>query len=61
MGREEKRERGDRGDLEKKKESQKGERVIKPVITLLRKMFTEDWILKCTKFITNTIKQRFKR
>ena len=37
MGREEKRERGDRGDLEKKKESQKGERVIGPVITLLSK------------------------
>ena len=60
MGREEKRERGDRGDLEKKKESQKGERVIKPVITLLRKIFTEDWILKCTKLITNIIKQRLK-
>ena len=32
--REEKREGGDRGDLVEKKESQKGERGIKPVITL---------------------------
>ena len=37
MGREEKVEGGDRGDLEEKKESQKGERAIKPVITLLSK------------------------
>ena len=35
LGREEKREGGDRGDLGKKKESQNGERAIKPVITLL--------------------------
>ena len=34
MGREEKGEGGDRGDLVEKKESQKGERTIKPVITL---------------------------
>ena len=34
MGREEKRERGDRGDLVEKKESQKRERVIRPVISL---------------------------
>ena len=33
----EKGEGGDRGDLGEKKESQKGERVIKPVITLLSK------------------------
>ena len=32
--REEKRDGGDRGDLVEKKESQKGERGIKPVITL---------------------------
>ena len=51
---------GDRGDLQEKKESQKGERVIKPVITLLNKMGTEDWILKATKLITNTKKQRLK-
>ena len=37
MGREEKREKGDRGDLVEKKESQKGERAIKPVITLSSK------------------------
>ena len=34
MGREEKGEGGDRGDLEDKKESQQGERAIKPIITL---------------------------
>ena len=37
MGREEKGEGGDRGDLGEKKESQKRERAIKPVITLLSK------------------------
>ena len=37
LGREEKGEGGDRGDLGEKKESQKGDRVIKPVITLLSK------------------------
>ena len=37
MGREEKGDGEDRGDLREKKESQKGERVIKPVITLLSK------------------------
>ena len=35
MGREEKGEGGDRGDLGEKTGSQKGERAIKPVITLL--------------------------
>ena len=59
LGREEKREGGDRGDLGEKKESQKGERAIKPVITLL-KIGTEDWVLKGTKLITNTKKQRLK-
>ena len=34
LGREGKREGGDRGDLVEKKESQKGQRAIKPVITL---------------------------
>ena len=42
LGREEKGEGGDRGDLGEKKETQKGERVIKPVIILLSKMGTED-------------------
>ena len=37
MGREEKGEGEDRGDLVEKKESQKGEKAIKPVITLLNK------------------------
>ena len=37
MGREEKGKGGDRGDLGEKKESQKGEGTIKPVITLLSK------------------------
>ena len=37
LSREEKGEGGDRGDLGEKKESQKGEIVIKPVITLLSK------------------------
>ena len=35
MGREEKGEGGDRGNLVEKKESPKGERAIKPVITPL--------------------------
>ena len=34
MGREEKGKGGDRGNLVEKKESQKGERAIKPVIAL---------------------------
>ena len=34
LGREEKGERGDRGDLVEKKESPKGERAVKPVISL---------------------------
>ena len=34
MGREEKGEGRDRGDLVEKKERQKGERVVKPVISL---------------------------
>ena len=37
MGREEKVEGGDRGDLVEKKESQKGERAVKPGITLPNK------------------------
>ena len=37
LGREEKGEGGVRGDLVENKESQKGERAIKPVITLLSK------------------------
>jgi len=37
LGREEKGEREDRGDLGEKKESQKGERAIKPIIRFLSK------------------------
>ena len=51
MGREEKGEREDRGDPGGEKGESKGERVIKPIITLLS---TDDWILKGTKLITNT-------
>ena len=37
LHREEKKKEGDRGDIGEKKESQKGERAIKPAITLLSK------------------------
>jgi len=60
LGREEKREGGDRDDLVEKKESPKGERAVKPVISLPCKNGPEDWVLKGTKFITNTKKQRLK-
>ena len=60
MGLEEKGEGGDRGNLLEKKANQKGERAIKPVISLPIKMGTEDWVLKCTKLITNIKKQRLK-
>ena len=60
LGREEKREEGETGDLLERKESQNGERAIRPVISLPSKMGTEDWILKDTKLITNTKKQRLK-
>ena len=42
LGREEKGEGGDRGDLVEKKESPKGERAVKPVISLP----SEKWVLK---------------
>ena len=60
MGREEKGEGGDRGDLVEKKESPKGERAVKSVIFSQVKMCTEDWVLKGTKLITNLKKQRLK-
>ena len=56
LGREEKGEGGDRGDLVEKKESPKGERAVKPVISLPSKMGTEYWVLKGRKLI-NTKKQ----
>ena len=60
MGREKKGERGDRGDLVEKKESPKGERAVKPVISLPSKIGTEDWVLKGIKLITNAKKSRLK-
>ena len=60
LGREEKGEGGDRGDMVEKKESPKGERAVKPVIHSQVKMGTEDWVLKGTKLITNSKKQRLK-
>ena len=56
----EKREGGDRGDLGEKKESQKGERAIKPVITLPSKNVLKIGFLKVQNLITNTKKQRLK-
>ena len=60
MCREEKGEGGDRGDLVEKKESPKRESVVKPVISLPSKYGYEDWVLKGTKLIINTKKQRLK-
>ena len=60
MGREGNGEGGDRGDLVEKKESPKGESAVKPVIFYQVKMGTEDWVLKGTKLIPNTEKQRLK-
>ena len=60
LGREEKGEEGDRGDLVERKESPKEERVFKPVISLPSKNGTEEWVLKDTKLITNSKKQRLK-
>ena len=60
MGREEKGKGGDRDDLMEKKESPKREIAVKPVISLQVKMGTEDWVLKGTKLITNTKKQRLE-
>ena len=54
LGREEKVEGADRGDLGEKKESPKGERAVKPVILLPNKMGTKDWVFKGTKLITDT-------
>ena len=58
LGREEKGEEGDRGNLVEKKESSKGERIVKPCSQV--KMGIEDWVLKGTKLIRNTKKQRLK-
>jgi len=38
-----------------RKRNPKGERAVKPVISLpSKKMGTEDWVLKGTKLVTNT-------
>ena len=58
LGREEKGEGGDRGNVVEKKENQKGERAIEPVISLPSKNGTEDCVLKGPKLITDTKKQR---
>ena len=60
VGREEKQDGGDRGNLMEKKERPKGERAVKPVIFSQVKMGTEDWVLNGTKLKTNTKKQRLK-
>ena len=55
LGREEKGEGGDRGDLMEKKESPKEERAVEPI-----KMDTEDCVLKSKNLITNTKKHILK-
>ena len=60
LGREEKGKGGDRGDLLERKESPKQETAVKPVISFPSKNRYLDWILKSTKLITNTKKQRLK-
>ena len=55
QGQVEKGQGGDTGDLVEKKDSPKGEKTVKPVISLpSKKMGTEDWVLKGTKLVTNT-------
>ena len=51
LGIEEKGDGGDRGDLVEKKESQKGERAIRLVISLPSKNGYCDWVLKGTKLM----------
>ena len=60
MGREERGKGGNRVELVKKRECPKGERAVKPVISLSSKIGTKDWFLKGTKLITNTKNQRLK-
>ena len=59
MGREEKGEGGDRGDLVEKKESPKGERAVKPVSLSQVKMGTKDWVLKGTNSVQLLIRVQF--
>ena len=60
LGREEKGKGGDRGDLVEKKESPKGREQSGQGSRSQVKMGNEDWVLKGTKLITNTKKQRLK-
>ena len=60
LGREERGKGGDTGDLVEKKKSPKGERTVNPVSHSQVKIGTEDWVLKGTKLITTTKKQRLK-
>ena len=60
LGREEKGKGGDRGDLGDKRESQKGREQSSQKSRSQVKMGTEDWVLKGTKLITSTKKQRLK-
>ena len=48
------------GDRVEEEESPKGERAVKPVISLPSKIGTEDWVLKGIKLITNAKKSRLK-
>ena len=54
LGREEKGEGGDRGDLVEKKESPKGREQSSQKSRSQVKMGPEDWVLKGTKLVTNT-------
>ena len=60
MGREEKGEGGDRGDLVERKRVKRGREQSGQWSHYQIKMGTEDWVLKGTKLITNTKKQRLK-
>ena len=60
LGREEKGEGGDRGDLVEKRRVQRGREQLSLYSRSQVKMGTEDWVLKGTKLITNTKKQRLK-
>ena len=57
---EKRRGREETDNLVEKKESPKEKRVVKPVISLPSNNGTEDWVLKGTKLITKTKKQRLK-
>ena len=50
----------DTGNLVEKKESPDERSAVKAVSSLPSKMGTDDWVLKGTKLIANTKKQRLK-